>query len=175
MDSDAQIVERVIAGNRDAFAELVVRYERTARATALRVVSDSHVIDDVIQDAFIAAYKSLYKLRVASKFGPWLLGIVRRQAVRSLRRKRETVLLNDSASEIAFVDTSGILPEDSMALLELLDRLSDDERTLIGLRHFEAHSMSEIAGITSRPVGTVTKQMSRIHKKLRQWITEEKS
>lgn len=173
MESDADLVERTTSGDRDAFALLVDRYEQLARATAFRVVNDRHLAEDVVQEGFIAAYESLPKLRVASKFAPWLLGIIRRQAVRSVRRKRETVLLNDSTENAAISNGNETLPHESMALIELIDRLPDDERALIGLRHFQGHSMQEIATITSHPVGTVTKHLSRIHKKLKQWCSEE--
>ena len=175
MDSDAQLVERTLRGDRNAFAQLVQRYERVGQATARRIVGDLHRADDVVQESFIAAFKSLTNLRASSKFGPWLLSIVRRQAIRSLRRHRETVVLNGSTDDTEYSVGSEMRPEDSMALLEIVDRLPDDERTLIGLRHFQGHSMKEIATITSRPVGTVTKQLSRIHKKLRSWLSEEET
>ena len=173
MDSDAQLVERAVTGDREAFAVLVDRYERLVRATAIRIVGDRHLAEDVVQEGFIAAHKSLPSLRAGSKFGPWLVGIVRRQAIRCLHRRRETVVLNESTADTVLVDEKETLPQDSMALLEFVDRLPDDERALIALRHFQGHSMQELATITSRPVGTVTKQLSRIHKKLRQWLTEE--
>lgn len=174
MESDAELVARTVGGDREAFAVLMGRYERLARATAFRVVIDRHLVEDVVQEGFMAAYKSLPNLRVESKFGPWLLGIVRRQAVRSVRRKRETVPLHESTENTTLANGNDTLPDESMTLLELIDRLSDGERSLIGLRHFQGHSMQEIATITSRPVGTVTKQLSRIHKKLKQWCSEEK-
>lgn len=172
MDSDARLVELTLRGETDAFARLVRRYERLARAAAIRIVNDSHLTEDVLQESFIAAYKSLPNLATASKFGPWLQGIVRRQAVRALRRRREAVVVPD-AHDTLLAEQHITLPKDSLALLEIVDRLPDADRTLIGLRHFQGHSMVEIAAITERPVGTVTKQLSRIHKKLKQWLSEE--
>ncbi|MCA9189327.1 MAG: sigma-70 family RNA polymerase sigma factor [Pirellulaceae bacterium] len=174
MQSDARLVEQCLAGNRDAFAELIGRYSKLVRAATVRVVADRHLCDDAIQETFLAAYKSLPQLRVASQFGPWLLGIARRQAVRSLRHFRQTVVLNESA-QADIASEPGLLPADSMALLELVERLSDADRTLVALRHFEGYSTQEIADIVSRPVGSVTKQLSRVHKKLKQWLTEEQS
>ncbi len=171
MESDADLIEQVLKGRHDSYATLLARYERLANATVIRILGDQHLAEDVLQESFVAAFGSLSSLRDSSRFGSWLVGIVRRQALRALRRTRQTVVLNQTTEEQ--LETATMLPEDSMALLEIVDRLPDDERTLIGLRHFEGFSMSEIADITSSPLGTVTKKLSRIHRTLKEIISEE--
>lgn len=171
MESDADLIKQVLNGSHDSYATLLARYERLASATVLRILGDQHLAEDVLQESFVAAFGSLSSLRDSSCFGSWLVGIVRRQALRALRRTRQTVVLNQATEET--LESTNILPEDSMALLEIVDRLPDDERTLIGLRHFEGFSMSEIAEITGSPLGTVTKKFSRIHKNLKEMLSEE--
>lgn len=174
MESDAELIDQVLNGKRESFAPLVARYERLTLATVLRTLSDRHLAEDVLQESFVAAFRSLHKLRATSSFGPWLAGIARKQALKALRRQRAVVHV--ATSELSDVDgSSTLLPEDSMALLEIVDQLPDDCRTLIGLRHFEGYSMSEIAVITGSPLGTVTKKLSRIHKTLKEMISEEES
>lgn len=172
MESDADLIEQVLKGSRDSFATLLSRYERLANATVLRILGDQHLAEDVLQESFVAAFGSLSSLRDSSRFGSWLVGIVRRQALRALRRNRQAVVLNRDTEEMRLEDKT-MLPEDSMALLEIVDRLPDDERTLIGLRHFEGFTMSEISNITGSPLGTVTKKFSRIHKTLKEMLSEE--
>lgn len=87
MPSDAQLVDAVLAGDREAFSDLVRRYERAVRACALVVVRDRHKAEDVAQDSFVAAFTKLATLRDGAMFGPWVLRIARHQGIQWLRRR----------------------------------------------------------------------------------------
>ena len=172
MQSDAELIGQVQGGNVEAFAVLVRRYERLVRATALRTTHDRHAAEDVAQDAFLVAFQSLGRLRNSSKFGPWLLAIARNQAAHSVRRSVRQEL---SIGDVTAVQQSsnGKLTDQSDRLLELVERLPAHERVIVGLRHFEGHSVQEVAAMTGRPLGTVTKQLSRAHKRLQHWLSKE--
>jgi RNA polymerase sigma-70 factor (ECF subfamily) len=86
--SDAQIVERVRRGDVQAYGTLVERYERAALAAALPVLRDVHAAQDVVQDVFVLCFTKLASLRDGSRFGPWLLKTVGREAVHASRRSR---------------------------------------------------------------------------------------
>jgi len=75
VQSDAEIVNAVLNGYKDAFAVLVKRYERPVRAVAMNVLGDYHSAADVSQDAFVKAYRELPRLRKPAAFGPWLMKI----------------------------------------------------------------------------------------------------
>lgn len=172
MLSDQEVVALVLGGQTAAYAVLVSRYERLARAAALRIVRDSHTADDIAQEAFVAAFKGLASLRDRAGFAGWLLGIVRRRAATAVKqeRRRRSIsgyLDNDPAQR-------GARPSaESLELLELVERLPDQERVVIGLKYFEGHSVEKIAEMTGRPIGTVTKQLSRARQRLHGWLTEE--
>lgn len=174
LPSDAELIAQILAGDRQRYAVLVKRYERLARAAALRCIHDSHLADDAAQEAFVAAFQGLASLRDRSSFGSWLLGIVRRKAVRVFQQRcRSPAPLSTNESEgLATSEHSSL---QSMELLEFVERLPEQERVVIGLRHFDGHSTQDISEITGRPIGTVTKQLSRAHERLRGWITEENS
>jgi RNA polymerase sigma-70 factor (ECF subfamily) len=173
VNSDAQLVERVKAGEVDAFAELVTRYERPVRAAAFHVVRERNAADDVTQEAFIAAFESLGSLRSGAKFGSWLLRITKYQAARAVRRRcRSPVLVGDVDST---PEAGRPLSDLSELLLELVERLPDHERVVVGLKNLQGHSVDEIAEMTGRPVGTVTKQLSRAYERLRTWYSKETS
>ena len=93
------------------------------------------------------------------------------EAVRA-RRIPVTGCVDDSRHEAALHDNSQIWIEHEH-LLNLVARLPDHERLLIGQRYFDGHSMAEIAAITARPIGTVTKQLSRAIARLRSWWSKE--
>ncbi|HUY92832.1 MAG TPA: sigma-70 family RNA polymerase sigma factor [Pirellulales bacterium] len=172
MPSDQEVIAQVLAGQTNAYAELVSRYERLARAAAIRIVRDGHAADDVAQEAFVAAYKSLSSLRDRSNFSAWLLGIVRRRAATAVKLDRRRPSIGGDLD--AHAAPPGAHPSaESLELLEFVEQLPDQERVVIGLKHFEGRSVQEIAEITGRPVGTVTKQLSRARQRLHDWLTQE--
>ena len=170
MQSDAQLIDRIFAGETEAFAVLVKRYERLVWGAAIRIIRDPHLAEDVAQEGFVAAFESLGSLRISSRFGPWLLAIVRRQAARAVRQRCRSPVLATNARADLEPESNGRAAPENFELLELIERLPVQERVVIGLRHFEGHSMHEIAHITGRPIGTVTKQLSRAHQRLRKFL-----
>ncbi len=174
MESDAEFVSSVRRGDVEAFGRLIERYERSVLAAALAELRDVHLAEDVAQQTLLLAFRRLDTLRDEGKFGPWLMQIARRQVVDAVRARRVpvSVPLDDSQHETA--DASGNQDWiENEHLLSLVARLPDHERVLVGLRYFDGHSMAEIAGITGRPIGTVTKQLSRATRRLRsRWDKE---
>ena len=140
-------------------------------AAALAELGNLHAAEDATQAAWLLAFRRLDTLRDGSRFAPWLLQIVRRQAIEVHRKRQVTVPM---AAEVAESHSpSESPPGDYQDLLRLVDRLPDHERLLVGMRHFDGHSVAEIAALTGRPVGTVTKQLSRAHARLRGWLEED--
>ena len=171
MQSDVQLVNAVLSGQKDAFAELVARYERPVRAVAIAVLDDHTAAQDAAQEAFVRAYEKLGSLRRASAFGSWLLMIARRCAldVATTRPAKESSL--ESSLELATEDSDGKLNEEKQHLLASVMKLPDSERQVVMLRYFSANSsVKDVAGILGRSVGTVTKQLSRAHKRLRKML-----
>ena len=173
MLSDAELVRAVLEGERSAYATLVRRYERAAMATATAVLGDRHAAEDAAQEAFLAAYRKLGRLRKAALFGPWLLKIARREALR-IASKRRPVQSPDGL-DCANPASDGQLDADSQQLLAAVMRLPTHERTVVMLRYFEDCDVAGIASATSRPVGTVTKQLSRARARLREWLGQRQS
>ena len=166
MQSDAELVNAVLGGNKRAFAVLVKRYERPVRAIALDVLGDYHLAADVSQDAFVTAYEKLPGLRKPAAFGAWLMKITRRRAIDWARRKRDGAGL-ESVIPPPTHNPDGQLDEEKQWLLAAVTKLPESERQVVMLRYFAGHSVKEVAEIVGRSVGTVTKQLSRAHKHLR--------
>jgi RNA polymerase sigma-70 factor (ECF subfamily) len=167
LESDRQLVHRVLTGDRQSFAALVERYQHAVFAVALKVLDNRQAAEDTAQDAFVAAYENLGQLSDANTFGPWLLVIARNQALRLARKRPRTVPLDGhDTPEQSFTD----VPEsDDMAnVMTALDRLPPHEQHVLVLRYFQGHPVSAVAQITGRSVGTVTKQISRALARLRE-------
>ena len=75
VESDAQLVHRVLEGEIAAFETLMRRYERSVRSVAMAFLSDLHASEDVVQETFVAAFRSLASLQHGNKFAPWLMQI----------------------------------------------------------------------------------------------------
>ncbi len=165
MESDAQLVLRIQGGDQAAFELLIVRYERSVRSVAMAFLADHHAAEDVTQETFVAAYRTLPTLREPDKFGPWLMQIARRVSGK-LVGQRERMPVAVAGHERAATTTGFDVPL-RQHLLALLEQLPEQERLVVTLRYFDGHSAREIAEITARPLGTVTKQLSRAYEHLR--------
>jgi len=172
MHSSAELVRLAQAGDQSAFAELVGRYERVVTASAWAVLRDFHAAQDVAQESFVIAYGQLSSLRAADAFGPWLLKTVRRAASRRAARTRTTISINAVAHEAAAPDGAA-WEEEFESVVQALSRLPEQERVVVALRYLDTLSVNEIAQTTDRPVGTVTKQLSRAIERLRAWLKAE--
>jgi RNA polymerase sigma-70 factor (ECF subfamily) len=176
MQSDEELVRATRLGRRDAFASLVGRYERVVWVTARRILGDDHAAADVAQEAFLQAYRRLHALREPSLFAGWLLRIARREATRTARRRSRlpTRPLDESDSERPSHpdDPRSRFSADSEELLAAIADLPDHERSVVVLRYVDGRSVAEIAAACGRPVGTVTKQLSRALDRLRLTLTE---
>jgi len=173
MPSTEELVKAAQAGGTAAFAELVRRYERAAIVTAYSVLGDFHSAQDAAQEAFVIAYQKLGRLRDPASFGPWLLRIARHRAVR-LKRGRKP-----EPAETEYIELAGIQTRDWMQpykeVARQIARLPEHERFVTVMRYVDGLSIKEIAEATGRPVGTITKQISRAVERLRNWLVEVRS
>ena len=165
MQADAELVKAVLSGERKAFAELVKRYEGAVRAVAVDVLGDIHAAEDVAQDCFVIAYEKLVKLRRPAAFGYWLLKIARREAISSSRSRVKMVSLEESKLG-AVEDRDGQLDENLQEVLAAVMKLPAHERQVVMLKYFNGQSIRGISEMTGRAIGTVSKQLSRAHKRL---------
>jgi RNA polymerase sigma-70 factor (ECF subfamily) len=179
MQGDAEMVRAVLRGDREAFAALVARHERTVWMTAWRILRDVHTASDVAQEVFLQAFHRLGDLREPARFGIWLLRIARREAVRHARRRSshptrslEELTGDPHLSGSTDGHGAGQLPADSEELLGAVARLPAQERLVVVLRYFDGHSVAEVAEALGRPVGTVTKQLSRALERLKASLKE---
>jgi RNA polymerase sigma-70 factor (ECF subfamily) len=164
---DSVLVDRVKQGDIVAYEQLVVRYQRAAMVAALRILKDRQQAEDVVQESFVIAYQRFASLRDGSKFGLWLMRITKREAVRAARKRRPVVSIGPAVERVA--SRHEPMPDGHESLIELLNRLPTHERMVVVLHHLEGQTASDIAQITGRPVGTVTKQLSRAIERLRRW------
>ena len=178
--TDGELIERARGGDVAAYEELVRRYEQQAFRAAYLVCHDADEARDACQEGFIRAWRALGTFRAGAEPRPWLMRIVV-NAARNRRRgsgRRDTLALRiaqDRPSDGAAPspEAAVLATERRERLLAAVNRLSDDDRTVIGLRWFADMGESEMAAALDVPRGTVKSRLSRAMGRLRAVIGEE--
>lgn len=159
--NDQQLVRQVLAGNADAFGDLVERYSGLVRGVLLALLRRPDEVDDLAQDVFCKAYEALGDLRRETHFGPWLGQIARHRALHYLRHKEVRKRL-ESPEDEAFLPSVQQDPEQEVETSErdvliwqALDQLAPEARRLVVLYHIENCTYFEIARFLQIPVATV--------------------
>jgi RNA polymerase sigma-70 factor (ECF subfamily) len=159
MKSNAELIDEARLGNRQAYGELLTRYERAVWATAWHVLRDFHASQDVTQETFLQAHRNLSELRTPDAVGPWLLRIAWRLALRVVKARRADIPISEI--DVAAPRVCTELTSEQSELIGALGQLPEHERLVTVLYYLNGHPVAEVAKLTGRPVGTVTKQLSR--------------
>ena len=165
-DADRGVLERVAAGELDALDELYERYKTMAYSIAYRITKDATLAEDVVQDAFLGAWRNAARyVEGRASVKTWLLSIVHHRAIDAIRRRRPTSELPESteappaaltAPDIWAEVASGL---DAEMVRGAMGVLSDVQREAIELAYFSGLTQYEIALQTGAPLGTVKSRM----------------
>lgn len=173
-EADGQLVARVQQGDKRAFEVLVLKYRHRIFSLVSRFVRDPDEVQDVVQEAFIKAYRAIAGFRGESAFYTWLYRIAANTAKNHLvSRARRPPGADLDVEDAENLDTAWALRdvEDPESLLmteqlreaveSAIRRLPEDLRTALMLREFEGLSYEEIAEVMGCPVGTVRSRIFR--------------
>ena len=162
---DAELVDRVLSGDQDAFGELVGKHQRWVTVVALRSTGNLEEADDVAQDTFLRAYRALPGWRREASFATWLGQILRNRLRDRGRRGPVSEDPLDTASEpVAEPEQEQSLLDAEMlgALREAYEALPEGrQRQVIRLRFLEGKRLEEIATELGLRVGTVKAHLFR--------------
>jgi RNA polymerase sigma-70 factor, ECF subfamily len=174
---DAEIVSRVLNGERDAFRLLVERYQDTLFRCALSMVRERDVAADLVQATLVHSYDRLGDLRDPSSFGGWAYRTCLnrcRDHLKSVRRR--TVPLDaPTALALASSDRADRRLEDGrlrVALHDALDTLNEAQRTAFVLKHVEERSYEEMSDMLGDPVPALKMRVHRAREALRRALEE---
>ncbi len=163
------VVARARRGDPDAFAQIVDRYDRDLRALAFRLLGDRHLMDDVLQESYVKAYRALPGFRGGSRLGTWLYRIVYNACMDELRRAQKVASLHpddELAQEAPNADPHEAIGERS-ALGAALASLPPQERAAVLLVDAQGFDYAEAARILDVPPGTVASRLNRARATLR--------
>lgn len=185
-EHEKHCIERVLKGDANAFEHLVHAYEKTVYNLALRTLGSREDAEDVTQEAFLKAYRSLDSFRGDSKFSVWLYRIVSNlclDLMRSRQRKpTQSLTVEDDDGEIGELEIS----DEHFSPEKLLDRkltresvqrglaaLPDDARQILLLRELQGMSYEEIGQTLDLEPGTVKSRIFRARKRLCAFLMQD--
>jgi RNA polymerase sigma-70 factor (ECF subfamily) len=174
--NDLALVEQARAGDSDAFRELVETYSQPIFRTAYRLTGTQENAEDVVQEAFLRAYRKLHLFDGRSQFGTWLhriavncaMDLMRREGRRAQRETaEERVQLEAMTDGDPSPDRLAESSEIGRAVEKVLKSLSPTERAAFLLRHFEGRSSIEVGRILGIRAGASRNAVFRAVRKLR--------
>lgn len=188
LDEDFEAIKKVLDGNKSAFEFLQKKYIRTIQALIKRMIKDEDDVEDLVQETFIKAYRSLSSFRFGFSFSSWLYRIASNGCIDFLRKRRfDTISINQSFTndddeeqefqikDVTYQpDINVILRERKEALEKAINQLPGNYREIIRLRHEEELDYNQIAEKMNIPLGTVKAHLFRARKILFTSLNKEK-
>ena len=172
LNDDLAAIERCLAGDTDMFQTLVELYEREAVSHALAIVRNHEDALDVVQEAFVDAYRALKQFDPQRQFYPWFYVILRNRCFKLLeQRKRRPDGVNVDSAGITIV-RSEASPERMGELNDALAMLSAADREIILLKHIDGLTCRELARRLEIPIGTVMSRLYYARLRLRDALTK---
>ena len=173
---DNEIISRVLQGEQGAYAELVNRYQGYVFTLILRMVKSREDAEEIAQDVFVKAYRSLADFRGDSKFSTWLYTITSTTSITFLRKKKLEVhsLDNEKVFEVADNKDSGfranLVEQKSRVNMvnEAIAMLSPDDAEIITLFYKAEQNLEEISRILGLETNTVKVRLHRARGRLKE-------
>ncbi len=177
MVDQKQLVERILAGDKNTFRLLVRRYQRLVSHIVFRLIPPGPDQEDLCQEVFVKVYQHLARFRFDAKLSTWIARIAYNSCLNFLEKKRlplyddlpdydrpfEPVAPDDSARPDQIYQSR----EMEAILRREVDRLPPTYKTIITLFHLDQMSYIEIAAIMDMPVGTIKSHLFRARQVLR--------
>lgn len=180
-ETDIHLVERVLAGQKDAFALLVDRYKDMVFTLAVSLLQHREEAEEVAQDAFLKVFKALPKFQQKSKFSTWMYRIVYNECISRLRRKKVNLV---SMEDIKYSELPDAFEENEPEWLRKEERrkglhkallqLSEADKTIVILYYFENCQVEDISKVTSLSPSNVKTKLFRARKKLQTILIDVK-
>lgn len=173
-EKDSTLVRKTLAGERNAFGDLVERYNSLVHGLIWEITRHSDAVEDLVQEVFCKAYEDLSRLRQPARFPAWLASIAANKAQDWLRRRQVRYRAEQAGNILPLADYTPpqerFLESSEMAdaLWEALDRLSPEFRRIVVLHHLEGCTLRDIAQFLGMSLATVKWRLARAQKQLKQ-------
>lgn len=179
---DRDLMARLAAGDQGALAPLVERHYRRLYRIALAYLREREDALDVVQEAFVKAYQGAARWDGSAEAGPWLSRITVNLAIdrwRRNKRRGQTFAPLAEDDHVASLADPRAVPDRAVATREARDRLAvalralpERQRAVVVLRHYQDHSLEEIAQALGMSLGTVKSSLHRALARMRACLEE---
>ncbi|GAA2780863.1 sigma-70 family RNA polymerase sigma factor [Crossiella cryophila] len=164
--ADTELLAAAARGDDAAFDDLVRRHTTRMYRIALRIVGDPAEAEDVVQDAWVSAWRGLAKFRGEAAPTTWLFRVVTNTALAHLRRRQPTVPLDGTAEPVmtdvaADPERAALRNEQTDLVLRAIATLEPSQRVPLVLRELEELSYEEVAEVLDVPVPTLRSRLYR--------------
>jgi RNA polymerase sigma factor (sigma-70 family) len=174
--NDIYYIEKIKAGQTNYFSYIVEQYQDIVFSIALKVLKNREDAEEMAQESFIKAYKSLHTFKGNAKFSTWLYRITYNNCISEVRKRKihftstDDIEIKDETTEI---NLDGIPEENrAQAIKKAVKKLPEEEYTLILLYYFEEQSIEEISKITKLSESNTKVKLYRARKKLYTILSE---
>jgi RNA polymerase sigma factor (sigma-70 family) len=174
---DIYYIEQILAGNSNVFSHLIDRHKDKAYNLAFRICGNHEEAEELTQDSFLKAYRSLKSFKMKSSFATWLYRIVYNTTISHVRLKKKGVLsLEDFPADAAdFIGTSTSEEEaDKEYRTSLVNfamqKINEEERGLISLYYYEEMSTDEISEVIGITKSNIKVKLFRARQKMQEII-----
>lgn len=168
---DHGLVDSTLRGDRQAFGELVERYQRLVASVAWRYGIGQMEIEDVVSEVFVKAYQNLHRFRPEHAFSTWLYRLAINHAIDHTRRQRKEqgrTEMPQSLLDPAPTADEGVESGERATLVRsALAKLKAHYRDVLFLVYVEGLKIEEVAGVLGLPQGTVKTRLMRGREALR--------
>lgn len=174
MELEQQLVARFVAGDQDAFAELVETYQRPVYNLTYRMLGEAGEAEDAAQEAFLRAYQHIDRYDATRPFKTWLLSIASNYCIDKLRKRRLTWLSIDEplpphpalASPEGDPEDTALTDERQAAIQSMLAELAPEYRAAVILRYWYDMSYQEIADLLDTTESAIKSRLFRARQAL---------
>jgi RNA polymerase sigma factor (sigma-70 family) len=171
------LVERAQTGDRTAYNHLLQRFQKMAVAYSYAKLGDRSLAEDVAQEAFLYAYRTLDQLREPAAFPGWFRRVVQGQINRHQRQQQPHFVALDAADELMVHRTSPAASweaqEEAQEVLAAIDALPEPQRTVIALFYIGEYSQQAISAFLEIPVATVKTRLHYARLRLKERLAAE--
>ncbi|MCE2415729.1 sigma-70 family RNA polymerase sigma factor [Candidatus Poribacteria bacterium] len=179
VEDDVQLIDKILAGDDEAFTALVRKHQKSVHALAWRKVGDFHIAEEITQDTFLRVYKHLSKLKDPNQFSGWLYVTTARLCNTWLRKNKS---LMESLEEVPMAEVEKAFYEHYVStqheeeshshhqelVKKLLAKLPESERTVMTLYYLGEMTAKEIGKFLGVSVNTITSRLQRARERLKQ-------
>ena len=164
MNSSYKLIEQVLIlrcqiGDKDAFAELIERYQAPLRYFISRLSANPETAEDIFQDTWMTVIRRIHTLKKIDAFSTWLYRIARNKVYQQFRRKRKLSELNENIAVPNDTENDVFSTEDAAKIHRCLKELRPEHKEVLMLRFLEQMSYQQISEVLNCNLGTVKSQI----------------